>query len=342
MKEIDRLYGFDLPDTLIAKKPARPRDHARLLVYRLSDGSIVDSVFYKLDEFVHPKTTFAVNNSKVDHCRWLFSEGKLELFVLEKTDTHTIRALVRPGRAFKRGSTKQLTDWLSVETLDIDADGVRTLRLNVPHDDARLHEFEHIPLPPYIPQDDTLADEYQTVYARPLGSKAAPTAGLHFTDTLIRQLEGLHSFAHITLHVGLGTFAKLTPEQLQTGRLHEEAYVLDDVSAAALNQAEHITAVGTTTVRTLESLQRDYDRFHPHQGKTDIFIRPGYSFSTVDSMITNFHLPGTSLLMLVAAFIADKRGLSEPAAAAELMRLYRHAMDSGYRFYSFGDAMLLV
>lgn len=338
----NELYQFDLPESLIAQKPARPRDHARLLVYRLSDGSISDSVFYKLDEFVHPKTTFALNNSKVEHCRWLFKDGKAELFVLEKNDPYTVRALVRPGRMFRPGKSVQLTDWLTVETLAVDDEGIRTLRLNIPHDDSRLRAYEHVPLPPYIAQDDSLAGEYQTVYAKPEGSLAAPTAGLHFTTSLMKRLSGLHSFAEITLHVGLGTFAKLTDENLQTGRLHEEQYTIDDQTAQRLQEAAHITAVGTTTVRTLESIRQQHDSFAAVHGVTDIFIRPGFTFQAVDSMITNFHLPGTSLLMLVAAFIADKRNLNEAEAAAELLRIYQHAIDQGYRFYSFGDAMLLV
>lgn len=342
MKNSTKLYQFDLPESLIAQKPAKPRDHARLLVYRLSDGSITDSVFYRLDEFVHPKTTFAVNNSKVEHCRWLFRNGKTELFVLEKNDPHTIRALVRPGRMFRLGKTVSLTDWLQAETLEIDEEGIRTIRLSVRHDDERFKPYEHVPLPPYIAQDDSLAREYQTVYAKPEGSLAAPTAGLHFTDKLMRRLASLHGFAEITLHVGLGTFAKLTDEHIQTGRLHEERYMLDKAAANQLSGASHITAVGTTTIRTLESIISEHKTFQPVEGSTDIFIRPGFVFQSVDSVITNFHLPETSLLMLIAAFIADKRQLSEVDAAKELMRIYEHAIAQRYRFYSFGDAMLIV
>lgn len=342
MKSTNNIYQFDLPESLIAQKPAKPRDHARLLVYRLSDGSITDSVFYELDDFVHPKTTFAVNNSKVEHCRWLFREGKTELFVLEKNDPYTIRAMVRPGRLFRLGKTVQLTEWLTAETIAVDDEGVRTIRLNVLHDDDRIKEYEHVPLPPYIAQDDTLAKEYQTVYAKPEGSLAAPTAGLHFTEPLMKRLQGLHPFAEVTLHVGLGTFAKLTDENIQSGRLHEEQYQLDEQAARQLREASHITAVGTTTIRTLESIRAQQDDFTPSHGSTDIFIRPGYTFQAVNSLITNFHLPSTSLLMLIAAFIADKRQLSEDEAAKELMRVYQHAIDQKYRFYSFGDAMLIV
>lgn len=334
------MYNFDLPDELIAQKPAQPRDSARLLVYRLSDGSITDAVFKDIEMFLHPKTTLALNNSKVDNCRWLF--GKTELFVLEKTDTNTIRAMVRPGRKFKLGKKLKLTDWLQAETLAIDEEGIRTIRLSESHDDPRLKEFEHIPLPPYIAQNDSLADEYQTVYAKPLGSLAAPTAGLHFTDSLLNDIAKFHDIAELTLHVGLGTFAKLTEENLATGKLHEEMFEISQPVADKLNAAEHVTAVGTTSVRTLESAVGTDGRFKQVVGGTDIFIRPGYDLRAVDSMITNFHLPSTSLLMLVAAFIASKRNISEEAAAHELMKIYDHAISNKYRFYSFGDAMILV
>lgn len=335
-------YDFDLPDHLIAQTPARPRDHARLLVYSLNDGSLIDSYFYNLSEFLAYNTTLVVNDSKVENSRWLFDDDKTEVFVLEKNDPHTIRAMVRPGRKFKLGSIVELTNWLTVEVLDIDSEGIRTLRLNVTHDDDRLKVYEHIPLPPYIAQNDKLAPEYQTVYAHDPGSLAAPTAGLHFTDELLAKIANKHKIAKLTLHVGLGTFAKLTDENLKTGRLHAEKIGLDASTARQLNAASHITAVGTTSVRTLESIFDEHGRFQAVNSETDIFIRPGRKFKAVDSMITNFHLPGTSLLMLVAALLADKRGMSEARAAEELMRVYQHAIDNEYRFYSFGDAMLLV
>lgn len=336
------MYTFDLPEELIAQSPARPRDHARLLVYHLADGTLTDDYFYNLGTYLPDDSALVLNNSKVEHCRWLFDGTKTEIFVLEKLDTHTVRAMVRPGRKFRAGSVTQLTDWLQAETTAVDEEGIRTLRLNVTHDDSRLQAYEHVPLPPYIAQNDALAAEYQTVYAKPPGSLAAPTAGLHFTDTLLAKLKQRHDSIEVTLHVGLGTFAKLTEDNLRTGRLHEETYELTEASVAQLNRASHLTAVGTTTVRTLESARAGQAKFKPGRGETDIFIRPGYRFQAVDSVVTNFHLPGTSLLMLVAAFIADKRGLDEVKAAAELLRIYQHAIENRYRFYSFGDAMLLV
>lgn len=335
------MYKFELPDQLIAQSPAAPRDSAKLLVYSIKDRLIYDTVFSDIGNYLKSSSTLAVNNSKVDNCRWLFGTN-VEIFVLEKNDPTTIRAMVKPGRKFKLGKTIRINDWLNMEVLAVDDEGIRTLRLSVSHDDHRLKEFEHIPLPPYISQNDQLADEYQTVYAKPLGSLAAPTAGLHFTDKLMSEIKENHHVAELTLHVGLGTFAKLSEENLRTGKLHEESYLLDIETCDLLNSASHLTAVGTTTIRTLESAVGPEGLFIPGASSTDIFIRPGYKFKKVDSLITNFHLPSTSLLMLIAAFIADRCQLSEHDAEAELMRIYNHAISNKYRFYSFGDAMMIV
>jgi len=336
------VYDFELPKRLIAQKPAEPRDHARLLVYRLRDGSISNHYFYELSKFLPADTTVVVNNSRVENCRWLFENSKIEIFIVQKLDPFTVRALVRPGKKFKIGSSLQLTPWLQVHTTDIDSDGIRTLHLSVPHDDKRLIDYEHVPLPPYIHQDDRLENDYQTVYAVPTGSKAAPTAGLHFTPELLSKIKKYHDFAEVTLHVGLGTFAKLTDENMAEGRLHSEQYFIDSSTAEVLNAASHITAVGTTTIRTLESARTLNDTFRSGQFDTDIFIKPGYRFLATDALITNFHLPSTSLLMMIAAFIADKKGFVEKEAAEELMRIYNHAVNESYRFYSFGDAMIIV
>ncbi len=323
------MIDFDLPKELIAQEPARPRDSARLLVYDRKTKQITDSVFSQLEEFLPADTTLVLNNSKVENCRWLFDDGKTEVFVLEKLDQHTVRGLVRPGKKFRLGAVAQLTDWLSAEVTNIDTDGIRTLKLNVMHDDVRLHAIEHVPLPPYIAQNDTLAAEYQTIYAKPLGSKAAPTAGLHFTEELLEEIRTSHDVQEVTLHVGLGTFAGLTEENFKTGRLHEEWYEVEETVAEKIREASHITAVGTTTVRTLESYATSGDLM----SATSIFIQPGYDFKRVNSLITNFHLPGTSLLLLVEAFVGSE---------TQLQRIYNHAITEKYRFYSFGDAMLII
>lgn len=336
------MYDFILPKELIANSPVSPRDHARLLVYRSSDQTIRDDYFYNIENYLDPKTTLVVNNSKVERCRWLFNGGKTEVFVLEKNDPHTVRAMVRPGRRFKLGATVVLTDFLTAKVLAIDTDGYRTLQLSTAHDDPRLTHYEHIPLPFYIPQNDELASEYQTVYAKPVGSLAAPTAGLHFTESLYEAIKTRHDIAEVTLHVGLGTFATLTEDNIRQKRLHEEKYSISSQTAIQLNAAQHITAVGTTAVRTLESNRAFHDVFTSEAKPTTIFIQPGFQFKAVDSLVTNFHLPGTSLLMMVAAFIAHKQDVDEQTSAKQLLTIYRHAIRHRYRFYSFGDAMLVI
>lgn len=346
---------------------------------------MTDAVFRELPGYLPNDTTLVVNNSKVENCRWLFDDAKTEIFVLEKLDTHTVRAMVRPGKRFRPGKPHQITEWLAAETTNIDGDGIRTLTLNVQHDDERLKAYEHVPLPPYIKahsthtcsrlqkhqgrrinnfsavrdvatsppsekimtsppldaseseravceacrQNDDLADEYQTVYADPLGSKAAPTAGLHFTESLLAKLATNRDILELTLHVGLGTFAPLTDENVKSGKLHAERYEIHTDTAQKLNAATHRTAVGTTTTRTLESWAKTGEL----SGDTDIFIQPGYEFQKVDAMITNFHLPGTSLLLMIEAFVGSKQ---------EMQKIYDHAIAQNYRFYSFGDAMLIL
>jgi len=185
-------------------------------------------------------------------------------------------------------------------------------------------------LPPYITQDESLSEEYQTVYARPVGSKAAPTAGLHFTNKQLRQLAKNHRIVKLTLHVGLDPFAPVKKDDISQHKMHSEEFIVSDDAAVALNQAGHVTAVGTTSLRTLESLRRP---FYETFGSTDIFITPGYKFRNVDSLITNFHLPKSTLLILVAALVGS---------TDETQRIYAHAIKNKYRFYSFGDAMLIL
>lgn len=323
---------FELPNELIAQEPASPRDHARMLVYDRATKTVIDDYFYNLLNYLPDPTCVVVNNSKVEHCRLLFNEGKREIFVLERANDKTVRALVRPGKVFKLGGVVQLTPAVAATVTNIDEDGIRTLEFSVPTDHSDLIAAQHVPLPPYIEQNDTLAAEYQTIYAKDLGSKAAPTAGLHFTPQLIAKTKQERDWAEVTLHVGLGTFASLTKEQLESGHLHEERYEIDSETAQKITDAPHVTAVGTTSVRTLESAWQS-DSLQPGSTATDILIQPGYQFGRVNSMITNFHLPGTSLLLLVAAFLGSED---------ELVQIYKHAIEQRYRFYSFGDCMLIV
>jgi S-adenosylmethionine:tRNA ribosyltransferase-isomerase len=322
---------FDLPKELIAQEPASPRDHARLLVYSRQTREIIDDYFYNLLDYLNNNTTVVVNNSKVEYCRYLFDGDKTELFAVEKMNDRTIRALVRPGKRFRLDATAELGGGLTATIKAIDDDGLRTIEFNTTLDDERLVAASHIPLPPYIRQNDTLATEYQTIYAKPEGSLAAPTAGLHFTPKLREAVMDNFGWEELTLHVGLGTFAPLKDENFSSGKLHSEAYEVAPDVFERIKNASHITAVGTTSARTLETL---FSTESPVlRGETSIFIHDNYYFKRIDSLITNFHLPGTSLLLMVASFIGSED---------EVRRIYDHAIKQKYRFYSFGDAMLLL
>ena len=326
-------FDYKLPEKLIAQKPVSPRDHARLLVYDRADSSITDDHFYNLAEHLPGNTTLVANNSKVEKCRLLFDDGKMEVFILESLDKNRVRAMVRPGKKFREGNTVQLSKEISAEVLDIDEEGLRTLRMEPDLDNSVYGIYQRTPFPPYIEQDESLSEEYQTVFAEDMGSKAAPTAGLHFTDELIEKIRksGI-AWTEVTLHVGLGTFAPVKEEEIEEHTMHSEWYELDSNTVERLNAAEHITAIGTTSVRVLESVKNKFGSFTKDTGETDIFIRPGYEFKAVDALITNFHLPKSTLLMLVAAFTGYD----------EMKKIYQHAIDEEYRFYSFGDAMLIL
>lgn len=326
-------FDYHLPEELIAQSPASPRDHARLLVYDRANKKIIDDYFYNLGKYLHPETTLAVNNSKVEKCRLMFDGGKKELFVTSVRNNNTIEALVRPGKKFRQGKKVELAEGIAAEVTHVAEDGLRTIILSHDLDDPKLEPYKYTPFPPYIEQDESLASEYQTVYAKDLGSKAAPTAGLHFTDELLAKLkaQGIRK-SEVTLHVGLGTFAPVKTEQLDEHIMHSEWYQLNTRTAEELTNSKHFTAVGTTSIRVLESLASKERTFEPQSGETDIFITPGYAFKAVDALITNFHLPKSTLLMLVSALMGFD----------EMHRVYKHAIKEKYRFYSFGDAMLIL
>ena len=326
-------FDYHLPEEMIAQKPADPRDDSRLLVYNRRDQSITDDYFYNIGNYLPADTSLVVNNSKVEKCRLLFDDGKMEIFVTKAVNDKVVEAMVRPGKKFKKGRTVEVADGITAKVLSIASDGIRTLELNVSLDDEQVKPYKKTPFPPYIEQDETLSDRYQTVFAKDRGSKAAPTAGLHFTPELLESLRELGiEKKEVTLHVGLGTFAPVKAERIEDHKMHSEWYQISGEQAEALNQAENITAVGTTSVRVLESAINENSEFEASTGETDIFITPGYEFKSVDHLITNFHLPKSTLLMLVAAFMGFE----------ETHRLYAHAIKEKYRFYSFGDAMLIL
>ena len=326
-------FDYHLPGELIAQKPAAPRDHARLLVYERTQKEITDDYFYNLHKYLVPGTTLVVNNSKVEKCRLLFEDGKVEIFVINSVDGRRVKALVRPGKKFKKGKIVELENNIRATVEEVSDEGIRTLTLSHDPGDKALEPYRYTPFPPYIRQDETLSDEYQTIFADSPGSKAAPTAGLHFTPDLVKKLKS-HGFGwkEITLHVGLGTFSPVKTDNIEDHVMHSEWYRIDSETAEDLDGAKHLTAVGTTSVRVLESVLKKYNHIEACSGETDIFIKPGFSFRAADSLITNFHLPKSTLLMLVAAFMGFD----------EMHRVYRHAISQEYRFYSFGDAMLIL
>lgn len=339
-------YDYELPADRIARYPTERRDESRLLV--LNESGALDQLrFSDVVGLFRPGDVLVVNETKVMPARLLGRKptgAPAEIFLLrpvpESADPNLWEALVRPGGKLKPGRTVIVADDLSVEILDSAPGSGRVVRLvtqgSVEH---ALERHGHVPLPPYLGREDEPLDRerYQTVYARELGSVAAPTAGLHFTPEILGALEsrGVRRAA-LTLHVGIGTFRPVEGDDIDGHAMHHEWYVVPEATAAAVNEARavggHVWAVGTTTVRTLESVADEGGRVRAATGTTDLFIRPGYAFKAVDCMLTNFHLPRSTLLMLVAAFAGYER----------TMQAYREAIAGGYRFYSYGDAMAVV
>jgi S-adenosylmethionine:tRNA ribosyltransferase-isomerase len=318
-------YDYVLPPELIASHPAPVRDQSRMMVLDRKKQSITHRSFRDITEFVGPRELLVFNNTKVIPARIRFDKRKAELLLLEQLDAKTWRCLVRPGHWFREG--RQFSDGLvSGTVLKVEPSGERVIQFDTPIDFSRVGEM---PLPPYLhreiePED---AERYQTVFAAKPGAVAAPTAGLHFTPELLAVLP--HVF--ITLRVGIGTFLPVKTEDIREHHMHEEWFEIEKEAAERIVAAEKVLAVGTTTVRTLEAVMVRNQRIVPGMDATSIFIYPPFEFRRVDSLLTNFHLPKSTLLMLVAAF-ADREFILEA---------YREAVASKYRFFSYGDCMLI-
>jgi S-adenosylmethionine:tRNA ribosyltransferase-isomerase len=338
-------FDFHLPPSLVAQSPLGRRDESRLMVVDRAAGTIDHRRFHDLAELVAPGDALVLNTTKVLRARLLGtrdSGAPAEVLLLKALDAAglTWEAMVSPGGKLKPGRIVHVAPGFDVEILEATDRRTRLVRLRVDGGPAEaIERHGHVPLPPYIDRPDAAADaeRYQTVYARERGSVAAPTAGLHLTPELLARLEakGVRR-VDILLHVGAGTFKPVEVEDPAAHVMHEESYLVSAQSAAALNETRaaggRIWAVGTTTTRTLESVADDGGRIAAGAGETRIFIRPGHRFRAVDKLVTNFHLPRSTLVMLVAAF----------AGHDLTMRAYREAIDAGYRFYSYGDAMAVV
>jgi S-adenosylmethionine:tRNA ribosyltransferase-isomerase len=342
---------YDLPGELIAQDPAAVRSDSRLLVLDRATGELTDARFSRLGEFLRPGDCLVLNDTKVLPARFFARRqtgAALEGLFLSAAAADLWQVMLKGARKTKLGECIRLQDrdgrdYRSAQVREKKHDGACLLQVEgCTSPEAVLDAIGFPPLPPYIRRDRNPAkaridrQRYQTVYARTPGAVAAPTAGLHFTDDLIRQLSGRGiRFACVTLHIGAGTFKPICAEEVEQHQIHHEWYCLDEANAGVINAARHsggrIVAVGTTAVRVLETLAGS-EQVKPGMGTTNLFITPGYRFRIVDAMITNFHLPRSTLLALVAAFA----GLDNIRAA------YRHAIEQRYRFYSYGDAMLIA
>ncbi|RMH60100.1 MAG: tRNA preQ1(34) S-adenosylmethionine ribosyltransferase-isomerase QueA [Zetaproteobacteria bacterium] len=331
-------FDYELPEQLIARQPLPQRDAARLLV--VARSTLRDARVAELDALVRPGDVWVLNDTRVIPARLLgrkASGGRVEILLLEQAGPeYCWLAWGRANKPLKVGQVVHIAEDFSVEVL---ARQGRELRVRLHAEDVRaaIERFGHMPLPPYIDRPDNALDKtrYQTVFARHAGAVAAPTAGLHLTEALMDRMRARGAqFVHLTLHVGPGTFQPVQVERVDEHRMHAESYAVPSATAEAVNRARaegrRVVAVGTTSLRTLEAAGGT-GRLTAGAGRTDIFIYPGYRFRIVDALLTNFHLPRSTLLMLVCAFAGRER----------IMRAYRYARDSGYRFYSYGDAMFL-
>lgn len=339
-------FDFDLPQELIAQTPLERRDKSRLLLLDRASGNVRHQMFEGFPDLLNPGDLLVLNDTKVIPARLHGTRpggGQVELLLLEEISKDCWKALAKPARRLKPGTVVDFGE-LSAEVLSEGEHGERTVQFSAETSVRDLIErIGEMPLPPYIGAAEALADpnRYQTVYAHNEGAVAAPTAGLHFTpDVLMRIRQKGIDIRYLTLHVGLGTFRPVSVERTEDHQMHFERYTLPDETIAAILETKRrggrVVAVGTTVARTLESCAPDYRQ---KSGETGIFITPGYRFQAVDALLTNFHLPCSTLIMLVSAFVEQ----ANPGCGREaVIAAYREAIAQKYRFYSFGDAMFLA
>ena len=335
-------YDYDLDESLIAQTPIKYRDHSKLLVVNRDSGKYKDDYFYNIINYLHEGDTLVLNNTKVLPSRIIGyktdTNAKIEVLLLKEIDTDTWETLVRPQKRVKIGTKIKFEDNFECEVIKVLNDGITHVKFEytgifVEH----LNNVGAMPLPPYIHEKLKDNDRYNTVYARVNGSAAAPTAGLHFTNELLDKIKekGIN-ILYVTLNVGLGTFRPVVNSDITKHDMHSELYEISDEVASKLNEAKkngkRIICVGTTSLRTLESNIQKYGCFKATKEETGIFIYPPYEFKSADALITNFHLPKSTLVMLVSAF----------SSVDIIKNAYSHAQKEKYKFFSFGDAMFLT
>ena len=336
-------FYYDLPEELIAQDPLLKRSDSRLMVLNRELGSIEHRHFSDITEYLNPGDCLVINDTKVLPARLIGVKedtgASIEVLLLKRHDDRVWETLVKPGKKARPGARISFGEGKLVgEVIDVVEEGNRLIRFEYEGIfEEVLDELGQMPLPPYITHRLEDKNRYQTVYAKHTGSAAAPTAGLHFTEELLKQVEDMGvKIARVTLHVGLGTFRPVKVENILEHHMHSEVYVIDDEAAEIINTTKKnggkIVSVGTTSTRTLETAADDTGYVRPCSGWTDIFIYPGYKFKVVDRLITNFHLPESTLLMLVSAlYDRDK-----------ILEAYKVAVEEKYRFFSFGDAMVIL
>lgn len=334
-------YYYDLPEELIAQTPVYPRDSSRLLHYDMKNDTVSHEHFYNVLDDLKSGDLLVVNNTRVIPARLAAVDIKgrvYEVLLLKRIDYTHWEALLRPAKKAKLGTELVVNEELKLKIINILDNGVREIEFTFEgvFEDI-LSRVGTVPLPPYIKEKLDDPERYQTVYAKVSGSSAAPTAGLHFTPELIQKLKDKGvEFAEVLLHVGLGTFRPVKEDNILQHKMHSEYYEVSEEAAAVINKAveerRRVIAVGTTAVRTLESATGEDGFIRAEKGNTDIFIYPSYRFKMVKGLITNFHLPESTLIMLVSAFIGREKTLD----------IYKTAVEERYRFFSFGDAMLLL
>ena len=335
-------FYYDLPQELIAQTPLLKRDASRLLVLDKETGKYLDDTFYNIVNYLKKGDTLVLNNTKVIPAR-IFGhrEGKeesIEVLLLKNIEGDTWETLAKPGKKLKIGTEIIFDDSLKAEVIDILDEGERIIKFKYSGIfNEILDRLGTMPLPPYITEKLKDKDRYQTVYCKTPGSAAAPTAGLHFTKELLSKISDMGvNICYVTLNVGLGTFRPVKVEDVEKHKMHSEYFEIDEKTCEIINNTKksggRIISVGTTSARVLESATDENGIIHPQKRDTSIFIYPGYKFKMVDNLITNFHLPESTLIMLVSAFSTKEI----------IMNAYKHAVEEKYRFFSFGDAMFIT